>query len=265
MSTAARHIKAELLPAAGLSQRSALALISAAGDIAVVVDGEGVVRDATVSVGESDLERLAAGWIGKAWVDTVAPESRGSAQAILTEVNATGTSHHRQLRYGAGTASPSAFIYSAIELDAVSRNVVLIGRESKAVAADAQGLSNPQQTLERDYWRMRNMETRYRLLHQLETDAVAEQETAPDPQGVRDLTQAVARLSSLVGRVALRDLVRDTTELVERHFIQAALELTDNNRSAAAGVLGLSRQSLYVKLRRQQQAVSDNQQEASGQ
>ena len=32
--------------------------------------------------------------------------------------------------------------------------------------------------------------------------------------------------------------------------IEAALELTGNNRAAAAGLLSLSRQSLYVKLRK---------------
>ena len=73
---------------------------------------------------------------------------------------------------------------------------------------------------------------------------------ATSPQGARDLTRAVEQLTSLVGRVSLRELVRDTTDLVERHFIEAALELTDDNRTSAAEVLGVSRQSLYVKLRR---------------
>jgi transcriptional regulator PpsR len=73
---------------------------------------------------------------------------------------------------------------------------------------------------------------------------------AVGPQGARDLTRAVEELTSLVGRVSLRDLVRDTIDLVERHFIEAALELTNDNRTSAAEVLGVSRQSLYVKLRR---------------
>ena len=51
-------------------------------------------------------------------------------------------------------------------------------------------------------------------------------------------------------RVSLPELVRDTSDLVERHFIKAALELTGDNRTTAADLLGLSRQSLYVKLRR---------------
>jgi DNA-binding NtrC family response regulator len=38
--------------------------------------------------------------------------------------------------------------------------------------------------------------------------------------------------------------------MIERLCIEAALELTRDNRASAAEMLGLSRQSLYVKLRR---------------
>jgi transcriptional regulator PpsR len=78
------------------------------------------------------------------------------------------------------------------------------------------------------------------------------------PSGARDLTRAVEHLTQLVGKVSLRDLIRDTTDLVERHFIEAALELTQDNRSSAAEVLGVSRQSLYVKLRRYGHELKDS-------
>lgn len=73
---------------------------------------------------------------------------------------------------------------------------------------------------------------------------------AAAPQGARDLTRAVEQLTELVGRVSLPELLRDTVDLVERHFIEAALVLTGDNRTAASELLGLSRQSLYIKLRR---------------
>jgi DNA-binding NtrC family response regulator len=50
--------------------------------------------------------------------------------------------------------------------------------------------------------------------------------------------------------VPLKDLVRETTDVIERLCIEAALNLTGNNRASAAEMLGVSRQSLYVKLRR---------------
>lgn len=62
--------------------------------------------------------------------------------------------------------------------------------------------------------------------------------------------RSIDQLTQLVGRVPLKDLVRESTELIEQLCIQSALKLTNNNRASAAEMLGLSRQSLYVKLRR---------------
>ncbi len=66
----------------------------------------------------------------------------------------------------------------------------------------------------------------------------------------RPLSRSVEQLTELIGRVSLKDLVQESTEVIERLAIEAALELTNDNRAAAAEMLGLSRQSLYVKLRR---------------
>ena len=54
----------------------------------------------------------------------------------------------------------------------------------------------------------------------------------------------------LVGSAPLKDIVAATTDVVEKMCIETAVELTGNNRVAAAEMLGLSRQSLYVKLRK---------------
>lgn len=52
----------------------------------------------------------------------------------------------------------------------------------------------------------------------------------------------------LVGSATLKEIVTDTTDVIEKICIEAALGITNNNRAAAADLLGLSRQSLYVKL-----------------
>ena len=62
--------------------------------------------------------------------------------------------------------------------------------------------------------------------------------------------KGVDHLSDLVGRLALKDIVRESTDMIERACIEAALELTNNNRASAAELLGLSRQSLYAKMHR---------------
>jgi transcriptional regulator PpsR len=54
----------------------------------------------------------------------------------------------------------------------------------------------------------------------------------------------------LVGSAPLKEIVAETSDVIERMCIETAVELTRNNRAAAAEMLGLSRQSLYVKLRK---------------
>jgi transcriptional regulator PpsR len=60
----------------------------------------------------------------------------------------------------------------------------------------------------------------------------------------------VRSVMELVGSATLKEIVGETTNVVERMCIETAIELTMNNRVAAAEMLGLSRQSLYVKLRK---------------
>ena len=67
-------------------------------------------------------------------------------------------------------------------------------------------------------------------------------------------------MTDLVGRVPLRELVRETTDIIERMCIEAALKMSGQSRASAAEMLGLSRQSLYVKLRRY--GIGDSPEEA---
>lgn len=71
-----------------------------------------------------------------------------------------------------------------------------------------------------------------------------------DARATKEIPRSVGQLSELVGRVPMKDIVGETTDLIEQLCIEAALDLTRDNRAAAAEMLGLSRQSLYVKLRR---------------
>ncbi len=100
---------------------------------------------------------------------------------------------------------------------------------------------------------------------EVEVSAVADHDTRPralavlirdvsrrlaSPAAPGDLAAALTAIAGQVGQRPLLQLVRDTTAAVERHYIEAALALAGGNRTAAAELLGLSRQSLYVKLNR---------------
>lgn len=71
-----------------------------------------------------------------------------------------------------------------------------------------------------------------------------------DARANKELPRSASQMTELVGRLPLKDIVRETTDLIEQLCIEAALELTGDNRASAAEMLGLSRQSLYIKLRR---------------
>jgi transcriptional regulator PpsR len=70
---------------------------------------------------------------------------------------------------------------------------------------------------------------------------------SPDTDSLR---ASLASLNEAVGKTPLRKLVKSTVEVVEQHYVRAALELANGNRTSAAEILGLSRQSLYAKLER---------------
>lgn len=64
------------------------------------------------------------------------------------------------------------------------------------------------------------------------------------------LPRSIEQITERVGRLPLKELVRESTDVIEALCIEAALKLTRDNRASAAEILGLSRQSLYTKLRR---------------
>ena len=442
-----------------LDPGAAAALMAIAGDVVLVLSRRGVVESVTFSAPEFQVEGSEA-WVGRSFTEIVGADSRTKAEALLTEVGTKGLTRRRQLNHPTPLGADAPVQYVLTRLGRGDR-LVAVGRDLRTVSSLQQRLIEAQQAMERDYWKLRHIETRYRLLFQLAGDAILvldaagltvtdanqaaatlfrepverlvgrsfpfglaaddaravdealgaakasgraanttvrlaggapvtiaattfRQDTqtlllvrltprasdgerppatpthdlmaqAPDafvvtdldgrvlmlnaafldlaqlateeqakgqpigtwigrpgadlpvflamlrkhgsvrlmatsargahgavtevevsaawvpdaeppvvgfiirdvgrrlsagPQGARDLTRAVEQLTGLVGRVALRELVRDTVDLVERHFIEAALDMTQDNRTSAAEVLGLSRQSLYVKMRR---------------
>lgn len=71
-----------------------------------------------------------------------------------------------------------------------------------------------------------------------------------EPTIASRLPRSVDQITQQVGRVPLKELVRQSTDLVEKLCIETALELTGDNRASAAELLGVSRQGLYAKLNR---------------
>jgi transcriptional regulator PpsR len=72
----------------------------------------------------------------------------------------------------------------------------------------------------------------------------------PTARQLTGIVPALALYGDESGKASLKDLVQDAVGVVERHYVESALLATDGNRTAAAELLGVSRQSLYAKLNR---------------
>lgn len=149
-------------------------LMTAAADVVLILDRAGVIRD--LAVGSDDL--LASGcesWIGKAWSQTVTIESQPKIEALLqTQGAATRDGvRWRQVNQLTGDGGDMPIAYSVAPIDSADGGrSVAFGRDLRSQVVLQQRLVNAQQTMERDYWRLRQVETRYRLLFQMASEPV---------------------------------------------------------------------------------------------
>jgi len=153
---------------ADLDGDAAERLAMLAGDIALILDEGGAIVDASADprkfpeIGE---------WIGRNWLDTVTIDSRPKVMEMLAGARKGQTQAWRQVNQIGGEGEIPVR-YALISIGAGNRSIAL-GRDMRDAAALQQRLLQAQQTLERDYLRLRHVETRYRLLFELSSEPVA--------------------------------------------------------------------------------------------
>jgi transcriptional regulator PpsR len=153
-----------------LDADAAARLITAASDIALVIDTKGVVRD--VAFGSEDLAKEGFGdWVGQRWIETVTIESRAKIEELIAEADANVMTRWRQVNHPAKRGPDLPVRYAAVKIGANGR-IVVVGRDLRSIAVLQQRLVDAQQTTEREYARLRHAETRYRLLFQISSEAV---------------------------------------------------------------------------------------------
>lgn len=149
---------------------AAAKLIAASADVALVLDQQGVIRDVAVSNPDLGQEGY-ADWLGQAWAEIVTPESRPKIEALLRDADGDKGSTWRHVNHPSARGSDVPMLYSAIKVGKTGK-VVAVGRNLRQVAQLQQRLVEAQQSLERDYARLRHAETRYRMLFQMASEAI---------------------------------------------------------------------------------------------
>jgi transcriptional regulator PpsR len=154
---------------AGLETEATARILASTNDVTIVIDREGVIRD--IAVGSTELgDDPFANWIDRPFIDTVSPESRHKVQEMLQDVASRGTPRWRQVNHPA-TRGQVPVRYLAMEAGSDGR-VIAVGREMRAALQVQQRLIQLQQSMERDYVRLRETEQRYRLLFDQSNEAV---------------------------------------------------------------------------------------------
>jgi transcriptional regulator PpsR len=193
-------------------------------DVTLLLDTEGVIREATVS--NAIPEDGVAAWLGKPWVDTVVDGGNGKVNRIVEDARASGVSAFRQItqRFPSGRELPME--YTTVLLGGRA-GFLAIGKSLQAVAELQSRLIAAQQTMERDYWKLREVETRYRLLFDASNEAVLLVRAGnlriveANPAAIRAIGLDNQRPEGLVGNELLatipagqRESLRDMLKLV---------------------------------------------------
>ncbi|MCZ8253823.1 MAG: transcriptional regulator PpsR [Hylemonella sp.] len=213
-------------------------LLGVVSDLALVMDASGVIED--VSTGSATL--VASGcqaWIGRRWLETVTSESRTKIQELLASVNAPETPRWRQVNHPSPMGNDVAVQYVVLPLE--QGKILALGRDLEAIAELQRRLVETQQSMERDYLRLRQIEARYRVLFDTSSEAVllvdaATQRVLEANMGAQSLLKDAGK--RLVGR-DVREWFEDDSQSEVQSLLRTALA-TGRIEMCAARVVGLS-------------------------
>ena len=166
----ASHFRTPATSLREIDAEAAATLITMAADVALVIDGEGVIED--LSFGSDMLSNDEhRDWLGRPWIDTVTAESRPKVEQLLRDAAGDGPARGREVNHQGSGGQIVPVRYAALRVGGEGR-VVAVGRDLTALADLQQQLIRAQQSMEREYARLRHAETRYRLLFQISSEAV---------------------------------------------------------------------------------------------
>lgn len=138
-------------------------------DITLTIDREGVIRSALCA--EALAGESVDHWAGRAWGETVSPEVVREVARIVDRAQAEGGSSCFQLnqRFPSGREFPIE--YTTISLGG-NAGFIAVGKNLQTVADLQKRLRSAQAEREQDYWKLREVETRYRALLDASDEAV---------------------------------------------------------------------------------------------
>ena len=138
-------------------------------DITLMLDNDGVIRSASLS-NAMEAEGVSE-WLGRPWVETVGEVGSDRVRRMLDDALRNGVSAFRQVtqRFPSGLELPVE--YTTVRLGGAA-GLIAVGKNLQAVAELQSRLIATQQAREQDYWKLREIETRSRLLFDASSEVV---------------------------------------------------------------------------------------------
>jgi transcriptional regulator PpsR len=138
-------------------------------DVTLVLDADGVIRDASVS--PSIAKEGAESWVGRRWTETVSETAGEQVRRLVEDARDHGLSAFLQVtqRFPSGLELPIE--YTTVRL-AGQAGLIAVGKSLQAVQELQTRLVAAQQAREQDYWKLREIEMRSRLLFDASSEAV---------------------------------------------------------------------------------------------
>ncbi|NBP21361.1 MAG: transcriptional regulator PpsR, partial [Burkholderiaceae bacterium] len=145
-------------------------IVQASADISLTLNRDGVIQ--SIAFGNPDLRSPnLEGWVGKNWLDVVTSESRPKIQALLQDANETSLSRFRQINVPSPGSADLPLLCATLKIGSTGQ-IIALARDLREISLLQQRLVDAQQAIERDYTRLRQLETRYRVLFEMASEAV---------------------------------------------------------------------------------------------
>jgi transcriptional regulator PpsR len=145
-------------------------IVQASADISLTLNRDGVIQ--SIAFGNPDLRSPnLEGWVGKNWLDVVTSESRPKIQALLQDANETSLSRFRQINVPSAGSADLPLLCATLKIGSTGQ-IIALARDLREISLLQQRLVDAQQAIERDYTRLRQLETRYRVLFEMASEAV---------------------------------------------------------------------------------------------
>jgi len=194
-------------------------------DVQVTLDHHGVVTKA--SVANEIADESVDAWLGRPWAETVEGFGRSQIAELLGNAANEETSPIFQLtqRFPSGLVVPIEYL----AIPGSDGGVVAIGRDVRAVAQLQSRLAAAQQTMERGYWQLRDVENRYRVMFEASNDSLAIVSgdgyaiSEANPAAIAALGLATASPQDIVGR-SLIELIEPPDRAMAEATLARALE-----------------------------------------